>query len=105
MASFRVPKHSPANCETNMPKQEDVIFINSYEHSVYQIIRKTERGEELVSEAKNVPLQFKNLHDAKVYLRSKDVKVAFLRQENAYDEMIGLPCRREISSIKIPINN
>ncbi len=81
------------------------VIITSYEGNLYQALVMVGSQEQLIWENTKTPLKAKNLLSMNEKLSCLNIRQIFLRQDSAYDEMIGQDIRTEPNTLKIKLGN
>ena len=81
------------------------IIVASYEGSLYQAFVQSGEDEHLIWHDNDKPLKTHNLQEMRERLHGLNIGQLFLRQDSAYDEMIGQDTRVEPNTLKLKLDN
>ena len=79
-------------------------YVNSLERSIYQVCIATPEGEALLIDTDGTIFRRRNLQSVREALRDRGVSELVLRQQSAYDEMIGQPTREQPNTLELPLS-
>ncbi len=79
------------------------VVIRSLDQALYQATVVLEEGERLLLDSKLRPLRFHSLQAMREALAPLDIGSLTLRQQSAYDEMIGQPLRDGSNVLEVPL--
>jgi len=79
------------------------LIVESLENNLYQAFIEVADEECLILDNDGKPLSAHSLGEMHEYLEGFRFKKAWLRQQSAYDEMIGQPIRAADNTLKVPL--
>ncbi|NIB39075.1 hypothetical protein HBA55_05725 [Pseudomaricurvus alkylphenolicus] len=79
------------------------VIIESYEGGIYQAYWRDGKTEHLIWLDEHTPLSCRNLTNMRQLLSDLDETALWLRQNSAYDEMIGQPQSAAANTLLIPL--
>lgn len=79
------------------------VIIDSYEGGIYQAFHCQGDTERLIWLDEDTPLKTRSLIEMRDQLDPLRPTAMFLRQQSAYDEMVGLPARAADNTLMVPI--
>jgi hypothetical protein len=80
------------------------VVIHSLDRALYQVTVLLEGQEQLLVESPGRPFRHHNLQQVREMLHTLPVASITLRQQSAYDEMIGQPAREEANTLELPLS-
>ena len=83
--------------------QVEKLVINSLQNALYQAMVVIDQEEHVVWEDKNKALVTRNLVKMRERFQNMTFPETVLRQESAYDEMVGLDTRSASNRMEIPL--
>ncbi len=83
----------------------DVVIIHSIDLSLYQVSVVVDGKEYYVVDKRGQPLKSHNKLELQALFKNIDVGVMRLRQQSAYDEMIGQPLRSGDNTLEVSLGN
>lgn len=88
----------------NLPNYDlQKIIINSLEQALYQVIVVIDEQEHVVWENEKKTLLSRNLMELRERLEHLNVSEMLLRQESAYDEMVGFSPSNSSNRMEVPL--
>ena len=87
-----------------LPDVADVT-IHSLEQALYQVTVSLPTGSHLLVDKKGVTIRSRNLQSMREMLKVLPVRSITLRQESAYDEMVGQPVRESSNALEVNISH
>ena len=93
--------------ESNLTKyfSIDKLIYHSLDQSLYQVSVIIEGKEDYVSDSNDKLLRSHNLIELQKRMRKINAKKTVLRQDSAYDEMIGGPIKNSANTLEVPLND
>ncbi|WP_439136499.1 DUF6482 family protein [Pseudomaricurvus sp.] len=79
------------------------VIIDSYEGGIYQAFLCEDGTENLIWLDQDKPLKTRSLIEMRDQLDPLRPASMYLRQQSAYDEMVGLPARAADNTLMVPI--
>lgn len=79
-------------------------IVYSIDGSIYQVFAQTLAGEALLLGDDGQILRWRNLQSVRDFLRQLSVSEVILRQNSAYDEMIGQPVSELPNTLELPLS-
>lgn len=83
----------------------DKIVIHSLDLMLYQASAIVEGDEYYVTDDNGKLLRSHNLLEMQVKFEGMNFQQMVLRQQSAYDEMVGQPVRQQANALEVPIGN
>ncbi len=83
----------------------DKVIIHSLDRSLYQVSVLIDNKEHYVVDKHRIPLRSFNKVELQTLFSRLDVRRTVLKQESAYDEMIGQPAKFETNALEVPLGN
>lgn len=80
------------------------IVVHSLDFSIYLAYAEFGQDAFLVTEPDGKPLRTSNLTAMKQRLAGVAAPALYLRQQSAYDEMVGQPLRRGANTLEVPLS-
>jgi hypothetical protein len=80
------------------------VVIHSLERSLYQVTVFIEDKERLLRDNNGKPFRRRSLNAVKESLQGAPISQLSLRQQSAYDEMIGQPLREADNALMVPLS-
>ncbi|GAB3097767.1 hypothetical protein G8770_15270 [Aestuariicella hydrocarbonica] len=80
------------------------VVIESYDGALYQAFVAQEGAERLIWADHHTPLKTRNLTNMRTLLSTLNLESLHLRQNSAYDEMIGQSQRQQPNTLLLPIS-
>ena len=81
-----------------------VVTIHSLDQALYQVTVRLDDDECLLVESNGSPFRCHSLQQVREALQTMPIASLFLRQQSAYDEMIGQPMRERPNTLEIPLS-
>ncbi len=81
------------------------VIIHSLAPNLYQVSVMIDKEEVFLLDGKGKFLTSHNKQDLQSLFKGKKVDVMVLRQQSAYDEMVGQPIRVSTNCLEVPIGN
>ena len=93
--------------ESNLTKyfSIDNLIYHSLDQSLYQVSVIIEGKEYYVSDSNDKLLRSHNLIELQKKMRKINAKKTVLRQDSAYDEMIGGPIKNSANTLEVPLKD
>lgn len=85
-------------------QQLEQVIIHSLEGSLYQAAVVVDGVERLLWVTETEPLRTRNLIAMKESLAHLSINKLLMRQESAYDEMVGQPVKAMANTLEIPLS-
>jgi hypothetical protein len=85
-------------------EQPTPVIIHSLDRALYQVTVLLEGQEQLLVDGSGRPFRSHNLQQVREILQAMPVASITLRQQSAYDEMIGQPAREEANTLELPVS-
>ena len=79
------------------------VIIHSLDRALYQVTAVLQGQEQLLIDGSGRPFRSHNLQQVRETLQAMPVASITLRQQSAYDEMIGQPAREEANTLELPV--
>lgn len=79
------------------------VIVHSLDPCLYQCTALVDGQEVLVVDDQAKPLRAFNVLDAQAYFDGITVELMVLRQQSAYDEMVGQPLRDGSNTLEVPL--
>lgn len=79
------------------------VIVHSLDQALYQVTVLIDGAERLLVDGKGRPLRSHSLQRVREMLRRLPVASLVLRQQSAYDEMIGQPLREGENTLEVPL--
>lgn len=79
------------------------VVIHSLDFSIYLAYAEFGGDPLLVTEVDGKPLRTRNITEMKQRLAAVPLPALFLRQQSAYDEMVGQPVRMGDNALEVPL--
>ncbi|GAA5317284.1 MAG: hypothetical protein AseanaTS_24890 [Candidatus Pelagadaptatus aseana] len=83
----------------------DKVIIHSLDLCLYQASVAVEDIEMLVTDSRGKPLRKFNILEMQAVFRGLPIGEMVLRQQSAYDEMVGQPVRAESNTLEVPLGD
>ena len=80
------------------------VIIHSLDRALYQVTVVIDGQEQLLIVDSGRPFRSHNLQHVRETLQVMPVASITLRQQSAYDEMIGQPAREEENTLELPVS-
>lgn len=80
------------------------VIIHSLDRALYQVTVLLDEKEQLLIDDSGRPYRSHNLQQVRDALRVLPVASITLRQQSAYDEMIGQPAREEANTLEVSLS-
>ena len=80
------------------------VIIHSIDQALYQVTVLLHEQEQLLVDRSGRPFRRHNLQQVRETLRTMPVASITLRQQSAYDEMIGQPVREGANTLEVPVS-
>ena len=80
------------------------VIIHSLDRALYQVTVVLQGQEQLLIDGSGRPFRSHNLQQVRETLQAMPVASITLRQQSAYDEMIGQPAREEANTLELPVS-
>ncbi|GGY48658.1 hypothetical protein GCM10011297_22100 [Bacterioplanes sanyensis] len=85
--------------------QIDKVVIHSLDLCLYQVSVWVNGEEQYVTDSKGKLLRSFNLLNLQTLFEGLPVTQMVLRQQSAYDEMVGQPSREHSNALEVPLSN
>ena len=85
-------------------EQPAQVIIHSLHPALYQVTVVLHGQEQLLVDGSGRPFRSHNLQQVRETLQAMPVASISLRQQSAYDEMIGQPAREEANTLELPVS-
>lgn len=83
----------------------DKVIIHSLDLCLYQASVAVEDIEMLVTDSRGKPLRKFNILEMQEVFRGLPIQSMVLRQQSAYDEMVGQPMREGDNTMEVPLGD
>ena len=80
------------------------VIISSLDQALYQVLIVINGVETLLLENNGRPFRRHSLNEVREALQNMPIASLVLRQQSAYDEMIGQPVRRQDNTLEVPLS-
>lgn len=80
------------------------VIIHSLDGGLYQASACVDGAERLIWQTESEPLRTRNLIAMKEALANVRIGQLILRQESAYDEMVGQPVKAVANTLEVPLS-
>ncbi len=89
--------------ELNRYEFIEKVIIHSIDGSLYQASLIIQGEEKYLADSDGKLLRYRNKLDFQVLLKDLPIASVVLRQQSAYDEMVGQPVREDGNTLEVPL--